>query len=252
MQPPASVVRQPPLYSADRAVHGPSMNHTSTVVQSPTLSTHRSRYDTSTGYFSTVGYSTCCPVYDISGSHASTIGPPSAHSADWSYYNPSLGNVFASLESNGTMYATPHPPTVDNLYQSNMQSSSASGYPTIEVGTEDHLRPDHTIFQIQSTASIPSPQHNSLSSGHCTEVADVGATLAHGESQERGESGGLFKCLWEGCKYCDTFSSHASLMRHIKVQHVVHRSVRCPECDRVFGRKDNMRDHRRNRHRKFD
>jgi hypothetical protein len=33
-------------------------------------------------------------------------------------------------------------------------------------------------------------------------------------------------------------------MRHIKVQHVAHRPFKCPECDRKFGRLDNMKEHR--------
>ncbi|KAJ5154540.1 uncharacterized protein N7500_009979 [Penicillium coprophilum] len=190
MHPPVSVVRQPPIYSADRSGHGPSMNHTSTVVQSPVLSTHSSTYDPSTGDFSTVSQpgalSTCSPEYDISGSHGSTIGQPSAHSADWSYYNPSLSNVFASLEPNWTMHTTPYPATVDNLYQSNTQSSSTRPPITTEVGTEDYVSPGQTTTRIQSSASILSPQQSSVPRGKYTEIADVGPTLAHGESQERG------------------------------------------------------------------
>ncbi|CDM31932.1 Zinc finger C2H2-type/integrase DNA-binding domain [Penicillium roqueforti FM164] len=105
---------------------------------------------------------------------------------------------------------------------------------TAQYRAEDSLRPG------QTTIRNPNIQ-----------VAHVEATSAHIEDQGR-VSDGRFRCLWQGCTSHTTFSSHSTLMRHIKIQHVKHRSVVCPECGRTFGRVDNMRGHRGRRHMVFD
>ncbi|KAJ5970248.1 uncharacterized protein N7479_000166 [Penicillium vulpinum] len=54
---------------------------------------------------------------------------------------------------------------------------------------------------------------------------------------------GAFRCTWKNCRYPGVFSCKGVLRRHIKTQHVTPRSFGCPECDRLFSRKDNMTEH---------
>ncbi|KAJ5520140.1 hypothetical protein N7463_000593 [Penicillium fimorum] len=207
------------------------------------------------GYASTVGQPHVLSVdwsrYDPSMGHVSTVGQPSVLAVDWSRYDPSTGHAFSSLDSSHIMPIAPRPATMDNLYQSNMQSSSARQYGAAEIET-GYISPGQPTIQIQSSELRLSPQETSLPNEQSIEVADVEATYAHDETQKRDESGGPFECLWEGCTRRNALSSLSSLMCHIRVQHVVHRSVKCPECGQAFGRMDNMKGHRRTRHWKFD
>ncbi|KGO75369.1 Zinc finger, C2H2 [Penicillium italicum] len=174
------------------------------------------------------------------------------HSAGWSLYAPSMNHASTSPHANWTMHSTVGPLTADNLHQSNLQSASTMEHKATEVGTEDHRSPGRTSSHTWSSAPSPSAQETTLSNEHNIEVADTGATSAHGNPPNQDESDGPFKCGWGGCTSRSTFSSHASLLRHVRVQHVAHRSVKCPECRQAFGRVDNMREHRGRRHQAFD
>ncbi|CAG8898989.1 unnamed protein product [Penicillium egyptiacum] len=188
---------------------------------------------------------------------ASAAGQSPVLPTDWPLYDLSMGHASASLDPNWTIHTTMCHPAVDNLYQSDMHSFSTRQNGATKVGIEDHLSPGQTIIQTQSSTLSPSTHEPSPPNRQNIEIADMEATSAHGELQKQDESDLPFKCLWDGCKsrktlQRKTFSSHASLMRHIKEQHVAHRSVRCPECGQSFGRLDNMKEHRGRRHRMFD
>ncbi|CAG8001892.1 unnamed protein product [Penicillium nalgiovense] len=177
---------------------------------------------------------------------------PPVHSTEWSLYNPSMSHASESLDPNWSMHTTIGHPTPDNLYQSTMQSSSTMEHRPTEDGIEDRPNPSQTTNHIQSSAPNPSTQETSPNENNIG-VADMQAS----SPQRQGASDRPFKCLWDGCKsrrtsQRETFSSHASLMRHIKVQHVAHRPFKCPECDRRFGRLDNMKEHRGRCHRMYD
>ncbi|CAI7598443.1 unnamed protein product [Penicillium viridicatum] len=230
MQPPAPFAGQSPLPSPDWSLHDPSMSQASTFLGPMFL-----------------GPSWTMPTQPA----AFAIGHRPVPSTNRPLYDPSMSHATRSPHPGRTMHAAIGHPTLDNFYQSNMQSSSTMQYRDSEVGTEDHLSPGQTTPHTWSSTPSPSAQEKSPSNQH-NEVATLESTPVHGKPQQQDESDGPFKCGWAGCTRRETFSSHASLMRHIKVQHVAHRSVKCPECGQAFGRVDNMKEHRGRRHRVFD
>ncbi|KAF4771690.1 hypothetical protein HAV15_004510 [Penicillium sp. str.  len=218
--------------------------------------------------------STDWPLYDPSASHASAflgptwttptqpptsaVGHRPVPSANWSHYDPYMSHSSRSLHPGQTMHTAIGHPTADNFYQGNMQTSPTMRCSDTEVGTEDHLSPGQTSTHTWPSTPSPSTLETSPPNQHDSEAAIVESNFVHGDPQQQdcpsdlSVSDGSFKCGWGGCTRRETFSSHASLMRHIKVQHVAHRSVKCPECNQAFGRVDNMKEHRGRRHRMFD
>ncbi|CRL20576.1 Zinc finger, C2H2-like [Penicillium camemberti] len=226
MQPPPPFAGQSSLPSAGWPLYDPSMSHTSAFL----------------------GPSWTTPTQPPT----SAVGHRPVPSTNWSLYDPSMGHVSRSPHPGRTMHTAIGHPTADNFYQGNMQTSPTMQYRDTEVGTEDHLSPGQTTAHTWSSTPSPSTQESSPPNQHSSGAATVESNFVHGEPQQQDESDGSFKCGWGGCTRRETFSSHASLMRHIKVQHVAHRSVKCPECGQAFGRVDNMKEHRGRRHRMFD
>ncbi|KAJ5472950.1 hypothetical protein N7530_006951 [Penicillium desertorum] len=107
---------------------------------------------------------------------AFAIGQLPVHSTEWSLHDPSMSPAPVSLDPNWTMHTTVGHPTVDNLYQSNMPSSSTKQHRVIEDGIEDHLSPGQTTIHIQSSAPSPSAQETSPPNENNTEVADIQAS----------------------------------------------------------------------------
>jgi hypothetical protein len=116
---------------------------------------------------------------------AFAVGQLPVHSTEWSLHDPSMSHAPVSLDPNWTMYTTVGHPTVDNLYQSTMQSSSTKQHRATEDGTKDHLSLGQTTIQIQSLASSPSTQETSPPNENNIEVADMEATSAHGEPKRQ-------------------------------------------------------------------
>ncbi|KAJ5510364.1 hypothetical protein N7453_002467 [Penicillium expansum] len=112
----------------------------------------------------------------------STVGQRPIASAGWPLCAPSMSYASASLHPNWTMHTTIGLPTADNLYQSNMQSSSTMQYRAIDVGTEGYLSPGRTSSHTWSSALNPftqnttPPNENSMQSSSVKQyrATDVG------------------------------------------------------------------------------
>ncbi|KAL2847917.1 hypothetical protein BJX68DRAFT_239056 [Aspergillus pseudodeflectus] len=65
-----------------------------------------------------------------------------------------------------------------------------------------------------------------------------------------GHSRPLFKCKYKGCRSSISFLTEAALIRHLKNIHISPAAYPCLEnhCERVFGRKDHLKQHIRRRH----
>ncbi|CAI7570358.1 unnamed protein product [Penicillium crustosum] len=265
MQPPPPFAGQSSLPSTDWPLYDPSMSHasaflgpswttptqppTSAVGHTPVPSTNWLLYDPSMGHTSAfLSPSWTMPTQPPT----STVGHTPVPSTNWPLYNPSINHAFRSLRPSRAMHTAISHPTAEIFYQGNMQTPPTVQYRDTEVGAEGHLSPGQTTTHTWSSTPSPSTQDTSPPDQHDSEAAIVESNFVHGEPQQQDESDGSFKCGWGGCTRRETFSSHASLMRHIKVQHVAHRSVKCPECGQAFGRVDNMKEHRGRRHRVFD
>ncbi|CAI7607864.1 unnamed protein product [Penicillium manginii] len=56
------------------------------------------------------------------------------------------------------------------------------------------------------------------------------------------------ECNWKGCDYSLPFASNSTLWRHISTKHIAPNAYSCPQCGKLFSRKDKVSDHRRSVH----
>ncbi|KAJ5970677.1 uncharacterized protein N7479_000595 [Penicillium vulpinum] len=161
MQPPASTIGHPPVYSTDWSLRDPSMGYVSAALD-PNLTMH-----------------TIEPTLPV--------GQPLVHSTGWPSYGSSMSHASASFETNYNIHtATAGPlPAVNDLYQNYTQSFSTGQSRATEAEFEDHLNPDQTTIQIQSSAPSHSTQERCSPNKLNAKVVNVEATSAHGKVQKK-------------------------------------------------------------------
>ncbi|KAI9368788.1 hypothetical protein BJX61DRAFT_536966 [Aspergillus egyptiacus] len=58
----------------------------------------------------------------------------------------------------------------------------------------------------------------------------------------------LYKCEWRDCHTPGRFKRELDLVRHLRTVHISPDRYRCGDCDRAFGRKDQLNGHRTKHH----
>ncbi|KAL4928161.1 uncharacterized protein BDV17DRAFT_264918 [Aspergillus undulatus] len=177
---------------------------------------------------------------------------------------PQCGPVSHSTFISGFPYGvnTRLPGAMDMRSPSYMSvaSQSSSTVPTAPRQYQHHGDPHLTMYAEELNSSVFNCHNASAWVQNCQHFTSTFPNDTPGTAHEGHQAisavkspkpqATLFVCKWEGCNPPSCFKRPGDLIRHLRTVHVSPDAFPCPVkgCDKVFGRKDHLKEHCKRRH----